>query len=61
MYNEAPEVYQYMLSSFQKIDPTVAGMMEADEAVAEMIKTIHRLDLRMSGKVLSHYGDEKWF
>ena len=53
--------YDYLLSCFQKADPSVKGMIKTEDSVRMQLEVIDRLDMNMSGKFVSHHGDRNWF
>ncbi|KAI9707928.1 MAG: hypothetical protein M1820_004347 [Bogoriella megaspora] len=59
---ETPELFEYLLSSFQKYDPSVKGMITTPDSVREQLAVIDSLDASNSGKFLSHHGGlDDWF
>ncbi len=50
-----------MLSAFQKLDPNVTGMISTEHSVRDQLAVIDGLDESMSGKFVSHHGNEDWF
>lgn len=51
-----------MLSSFQKMDPRVKGMISTEESVQAQLSVIASLDEKLSGSFVSHRGNDKdWF
>ncbi|EGR49920.1 uncharacterized protein TRIREDRAFT_105888 [Trichoderma reesei QM6a] len=60
--SNSPEVFQWMLSSFQKLDPTVKGMISTEESVSAQLSVIDSLDEKLSGAFVSHRGNDRdWF
>ncbi|KAL6857370.1 NAD(P)-binding protein [Trichoderma novae-zelandiae] len=56
------EAYQWMLSSFQKMDPTVKGMISTEESVKAQLSVIDSLDEKLSGAFVSQKGNNReWF
>ncbi|PTB70210.1 NAD(P)-binding protein [Trichoderma citrinoviride] len=59
---QSPEVFQWMLSSFQKMDPRVKGMISTEESVSAQLSVIDSLDEKLSGAFVSHRGNDRdWF
>lgn len=51
-----------MLSSFQKMDPSVKGMISTEESVRAQLSVIDSLDEKLSGAFVSHRGNDRdWF
>lgn len=50
-----------MLSSFQKLKPSVTGMISAEESVRDQLVVIDSLDANKSGMFVSHHGNDDWF
>ncbi|KAL6690631.1 hypothetical protein J3F84DRAFT_353063 [Trichoderma pleuroticola] len=60
--SNSPEAFQWMLSSFQKVDPKVKGMISTEESVGAQLAIIASLDEKLSGAFVSHHGNDKdWF
>ncbi|KAK4071032.1 uncharacterized protein Triagg1_6399 [Trichoderma aggressivum f. europaeum] len=60
--SNSPEAFQWMLSSFQKMDPRVKGMISTEESVKAQLSVIASLDEKLSGDFISHRGNNKdWF
>ncbi|PNP57284.1 hypothetical protein THARTR1_02730 [Trichoderma harzianum] len=60
--SNSPEAFQWMLSSFQKMDPSVKGMISTKESVEAQLAVIASLDEKLSGAFVSHRGNDKgWF
>lgn len=57
----SPEAFQFMLSSFQKLKPSVTGMISAEESVRDQLVVIDSLDANKSGMFVSHHGNDDWF
>ena len=55
------EVFQFMLSAFQKLDPNVKGMISTEKSVHDQLKVIASLDESKSGAFLSQHGNREWF
>lgn len=55
------ETFQFMLSSFQKMKPSVTGMISTEESVRDQLAVIDDLDASQSGLFLSHHGNDDWF
>ncbi|KAJ3543223.1 hypothetical protein NM208_g3685 [Fusarium decemcellulare] len=57
-----PEAFQAILQGFQKMDPTVTGMIPTEESVQKQLSVIKNLDAATSGSFLSHNGNrDNWF
>ena len=56
-----PAALQWMLSSFQKLDPNVKGMISTEESVRDQLAVIDSLDENKSGLFLSQHGNQDWF
>ncbi|KAL7938423.1 hypothetical protein V8C35DRAFT_320227 [Trichoderma chlorosporum] len=57
-----PAAFQWMLGSFQKMDPRVKGMISTEESVKAQLSVIGSLDEKLSGAFVSHRGNDKdWF
>ena len=52
--------FQLMLSQFQKVKPDLTGPISPEESVRMLLGVIGKLDGNMSGKFVSHYGDQTW-
>ena len=50
-----------MLSQFQKVDPGLTGPISPEDSVRMQLEVVKKLDGSMSGKFLSHHGDQNWF
>lgn len=51
-----------MLSSFQKMDPKLQGMISTEESVRAQLDVISSLDAKLSGAFVSHRGNDRdWF
>ncbi|KAL7948100.1 NAD(P)-binding protein [Trichoderma barbatum] len=60
--SNSPEAFQWMLTSFQKMDPKVKGMISTEESVNAQLSVIGSLDEKLSGAFVSHRGNDKdWF
>lgn len=60
--SNSPEAFQWMLSSFQKMDPRVKGMISTEQSVKAQLSVIGSLDEKLSGAFVSHNGNDKdWF
>ncbi|KAL7956405.1 hypothetical protein V8C34DRAFT_315731 [Trichoderma compactum] len=60
--SNSPEAFQWMLSSFQKMDPRVKGMISTEESVQAQLSVIASLGEKLSGAFVSHRGNDKdWF
>ncbi|KAL7816023.1 NAD(P)-binding protein [Trichoderma aethiopicum] len=60
--SNSPEAFQWMLSSFQKMDPSVKGMISTEESVRAQLSVIDSLDEKLSGAFVSHRGNGRdWF
>ncbi|KKO99387.1 hypothetical protein THAR02_08512 [Trichoderma harzianum] len=60
--SSSPQAFQWMLSSFQKMDPRVKGMISTEESVTAQLSVIGSLDEKLSGAFVSHRGNDKdWF
>ena len=57
----SPEAFQFMLSSFQKLDPSVKGMTSTEDSVRDQLAVIDGLDENKSGLFLSQHGNQDWF
>ena len=58
----APEVFDSIIQSFQKVDPSVKGPISVEESVKAQLEVISKLDAETSGRFLSHRGEGKgWF
>jgi hypothetical protein len=57
----SPEAFQFLLSSFQKLKPSVTGMISTDESVRDQLAVIDSLDDSKSGMFLSQHGNDDWF
>lgn len=62
MVASSPEAYNYLLTSFQKMDPSVTGMIPTEESVKTQLSVISSLDANLSGSFISHRGNDRdWF
>jgi len=52
-----PEIRKFVLSAFNKLDPSVTGPIPVDESVTLMLQQIRSLTEANSGKFLSHRGN----
>ncbi|CAM1508652.1 Fc.00g055000.m01.CDS01 [Cosmosporella sp. VM-42] len=60
--SDTPEAFEYLLTSFQKMDPSVTGMISTSESVKAQLSVIGDLDASKSGSFVSHRGDNvHWF
>ncbi|TFA99043.1 hypothetical protein CCMA1212_009089 [Trichoderma ghanense] len=60
--SNSPEAFQWMLSSFQKMDPRVKGMISMEESVSAQLSVIDSLGEKLSGAFVSHRGNDRdWF
>jgi hypothetical protein len=60
--SHSPEAFQWMLTSFQKMDPNVKGMISTNESVKAQLSVIGSLDEKLSGSFVSHRGNDRdWF
>ncbi|UKZ74453.1 hypothetical protein TrVFT333_002122 [Trichoderma virens FT-333] len=60
--SSSPEAFQWMLTSFQKMDPRVKGMISTEESVKSQLSVIDSLDEKLTGAFISHRGNDKdWF
>ncbi|KAH0497541.1 hypothetical protein TgHK011_004839 [Trichoderma gracile] len=60
--SSSPEAFQWLLSSFQKMDPRVKGMISTEESVSAQLSVIDSLDEKLSGAFVSHRGNDRdWF
>jgi hypothetical protein len=50
-----------MLGLFQRIEPSLKGQIEPEDRVRMQLEIIDKLDKNMSGKFVSHHGDQNWF
>lgn len=57
----SPETFQFLLSTFQKIKPSVTGMISTEESVQKQLNVIDGLDESKSGLFLSQNGNDDWF
>nr|OQO24099.1 hypothetical protein B0A51_05942 [Rachicladosporium sp. CCFEE 5018] len=55
-----PEVFEYLVNAFKRIDPNVKGMITAEQSIKAMLEVIARLDADGSGAFVSHLGNKKW-
>lgn len=56
-----PNILNFMLGAFQKIDPNVKGMISVKESVEAQVEVIKNLTPAQSGMFLSHHGNREWF
>ncbi|RSL56712.1 hypothetical protein CEP53_006706 [Fusarium sp. AF-6] len=56
-----PQALQFMVQAFQKLDPSVTGMIPTEESVKQQLSVIADLDESKSGSFLSHHGNHDWF
>ncbi|KAL9618826.1 MAG: hypothetical protein Q9160_006485 [Pyrenula sp. 1 TL-2023] len=54
------QAFQWMLSSFQKYDPKVEGMISTEASVKAQLSVINGLTKEQSGQFLSHFGNKNW-
>ncbi|TVY41346.1 putative oxidoreductase [Lachnellula occidentalis] len=52
---------QYLLSSFQKVDPKITGRTTPEISVRDQLETIGGVTMESSGKMISQHGNEDWF
>lgn len=50
-----------MLNYFRKVDPDLNGRIAPEVSVRDQLETIGKLGMEMSGKMISHHGNEEWF
>ena len=50
-----------MLQGFQKIDPSVKGMISVESSVRDQLAVIEGLTVEGSGRFVSHHGNKEWF
>ena len=53
--------FQVMLAQFQKEKPDLTGPISPEDSVRMQLEVVSKLDGNMSGKFLSHHGDQNWF
>jgi len=51
---------QKMLGEFRKVKPDLKGQITVEESVRMQLEVIDRMDEEMSGKFVSHHGDQNW-
>lgn len=57
-----PDVYNWMLNSFRKMEPSLNEMITPEESVIAQLEVIKGLGAANSGAFISHRGDNKsWF
>lgn len=56
-----PEFVAQMVKSFQKVDPKVTGPISTQSSIHDQLEVIDTLDEAMSGKFVSHHGNDDWF
>jgi hypothetical protein len=54
-------LFAYMLSSFQKVDPTMKDMISVERSVELQLAVIDALTLENSGRFISQHGNRNWF
>ena len=55
-----PNVFNFVLEAFRKLDPSVNGMISVKESVEAQLEVIKNLQPAQSGMFLSHHGNKKW-
>ncbi|TVY56985.1 putative oxidoreductase [Lachnellula cervina] len=58
---EAKAAEGYLLSLFQKYDPTVKGRITPEVSVRDQLETIGKVTTEVSGRMISQHGNENWF
>ena len=62
MVSNTPDAFQYILTSFQKMDPNVKSWISTEESIEGQLSVLHSLDAKMSGAFVSHRGNDlDWF
>jgi NAD(P)-dependent dehydrogenase (short-subunit alcohol dehydrogenase family) len=54
-------LFAYMLSSFQKVDPTIKDMISVVRSIELQLAVIDGLTLENSGRFISQHGTKNWF
>ncbi|KAK3356634.1 putative short-chain dehydrogenase [Lasiosphaeria hispida] len=52
---------QYMLQSFQKVNPEVKGQIEREDSIKMVLDVIDNLTTKQTGLMISHHGNQDWF
>ena len=55
-----PNVFNFVLEAFRKLDPSVNGMISVKESVEAQLEVIKNLQPSQSGMFLSHHGNKEW-